>query len=47
MHEEILYKCKFESILALYVVKEWEKTLRSKQSANTWCTTGVLEFMKV
>ena len=25
IHEEILYECKFESILALYVAKEWKE----------------------
>ena len=47
MQDEILYECKCESILALYVAKEWEGTPCSVQNVNTECTSGVLEFMEV
>ena len=30
-----MYECKFESILALYVAKEWEETLCRVQNVNS------------
>ena len=47
MQEEIWDECKCESILALYVAKEWEETPCSVQNVNSGCTRGVLEFMGV
>ena len=47
LQEEILYECKCESNLALYVAKEWEETPCSVRNVNTGCTRGVLEFIEV
>ena len=47
IQKEILCECKFKSILALCVAKEWEGTLYSVQNVSTGYTRGVLEFMEV